>query len=108
MRDVIDRDGNAVLLSPIFGEAIEPSVILWDEMTPLQDSERLGLGERGRYEGRRDYGRQTGSPGSDARGLKEVASRDGTSLFISSQFHRIPPCSKRLVTNVGEALLSLR
>src|SRR5262249_2242823 len=40
MRDVIDRDGNAVLLSPLFGEAIEPSVILWDEMTPLQDSER--------------------------------------------------------------------
>src|SRR5215469_4287128 len=107
MRDVIDRDRDAVLLAPILGEAIEPSVILRDEMTPLQDSKRFGLGESSRYEWRRNCGCQAGSPGSDARCLEEVSSCNGTFLVISSRFHRCPPYRCDFVTNVGDALLGV-
>src|SRR5262249_61695729 len=44
VRDVIDRNSDAVLLAPILSEGIEPAVVLGNEMTPLQDFEGLGLG----------------------------------------------------------------
>src|SRR5262249_181306 len=52
VRDVINRNGDAVLLAPILGEGIEPGVVLGNEMAPLQDFEGLGLGEGVGYEWR--------------------------------------------------------
>src|SRR5262249_27019262 len=45
MWDVVNRNGDAVLLSPVRREAIEPFIVLGHEMAPLKDLQRLGLGE---------------------------------------------------------------
>ena len=39
--DVIDGDGDAVVLAPLLGEAVEPRVVRGDEMAPLEDLQLL-------------------------------------------------------------------
>ena len=93
VRNMIDSDGDAVLFSPVLREAIEPGIELGNEVTPLQYFQRLGLGQGGRHERRRERRCEACSPCSDARCLEEIASRDGTILFVSSGSHRAPPVS---------------
>src|SRR6266498_533577 len=90
VRNVIDSDGDAVLLSPVLREAIEPGIELGHEMAPLDDLQRLGLSKGSRDERRRERRRQAGRPRNGARRLQEVPSRDG-SLLVSSVSHRTTP-----------------
>ena len=46
-RDVVDRDRNIVLLSPVLGELVKPFVVCRNEVTPLHDRQRLGIGQAG-------------------------------------------------------------
>src|SRR5262249_43995218 len=90
MRDVVDGHGNAVLLTPVLGEAVDPPVVFGDEVAPLKDLQGLGRSKGGRHERRRECRRQAGRPGNGARRLQEVPSRDG-SLLVSSVSHRTTP-----------------
>src|SRR5262249_29722936 len=85
MRDVVDGHGNAVLLTPVLGEAVDPPVVFGDEVAPLKDLQRLGGSEGVRHERR-----QARRPCNGARRLQEVPSRDG-SLLVSSVSHRTTP-----------------
>src|ERR1700747_1610548 len=52
--DMIDRDLNLVLRSPVPCELVEPLVIRRDKMAPLHDRQRPGVGHRAGYEWRRE------------------------------------------------------
>src|SRR5262249_26035925 len=90
VRNVIDSDGDAVLLAPVLREAVEPGIELGYEMAPLDDLQRLGLSKGSRDERRGECRRQAGRSCNGARRLQEVPSRDG-SLFVSSVSHRTTP-----------------
>ena len=53
-RDVVDRDRDLVLLAPVLGELVEPCVVFRNEVAPLHDRQRLGVGHGARHEWRRD------------------------------------------------------
>src|SRR6185312_12310300 len=74
--NVVDRNRDLVLLAPVLGEFVEPSVVFRNEMGPLHDGQRFVLGERLRYERRGEHRRGTGRRKSEARLLEETASRD--------------------------------
>src|SRR6185437_10025381 len=75
-RDVVDGDGNLVLLAPVLCELVEPFVIGRNEVTPLHDRKGLGVGQ-----GFRDewcgYQRRAAGGGNGKSGLlQEPASGD--------------------------------
>ena len=72
-RDVVDGDGNLVLLAPVLCELVEPFVVSGNEVAPLHDRQRLGVGHRAGHKGRRH--RAGGDEGA-TRLLQETASRD--------------------------------
>src|SRR5262249_42528757 len=85
--NVIDGDGDAVLLAPLPREAVEPGIELGYEMAPLEEPQCLGLSQGGRHERRREHRRQPDS-GDDARCPQKFSSRHGTFLFVPCRFHR--------------------
>src|SRR5262249_19529995 len=90
MRDVVDGHADAVLLTPVLREAVDPPVVFGAEVAPLKNLQRLGRRKGGAHERRRECRRQAGRPGNGARRLQEVSTRDGT-LFVSSVSHRTTP-----------------
>src|SRR5215467_4479699 len=87
MGNVVDRGVDAVLLAPVADEAVEPFVVLGHEMAPLQDLERLGVGERRRHEGRGDEWRQARRAGGDTALLDESPPVDARFVGLSSLTH---------------------
>src|SRR5262249_38626253 len=78
---VIDRDGDPVLLPPVAGKAIDPPVVLGDEMAPLQDLEGLGFGKSRRDERRRNRWRQARGAGRYADGLEKIPPGGAAAFF---------------------------
>ena len=87
-RDVVDRDGDLVLLAPVLGELVEPFVVSRDEVAPLHDRQRLGVGQRAGDKRRRERRRRAGGDEGETRLLQETASRDARK---SANAHSIPP-----------------
>ena len=75
-RNVVDRDRNLVLVAPFLGEVVEPFVVFRDEVTPLHNRQRLGVGHRARHEWRREHRCRAGSGKGEARVPQESAPRD--------------------------------
>src|SRR5271166_5687291 len=74
--DVVDRDLNVILLPPVLCELVEPCVVRRDEVTPLHNCQRLGVGQCPRYVRRGEHRRCTGGRKGEARFPQEPASRD--------------------------------
>ena len=93
--DVVDGDVDIILLSPILGEVVEPFVVRRNEMAPLHDRQRLGVGQRPRHEWRGKHWCGAGGGKGEARFLQEPASRDMRNSALCSS--SAPP----LLASVG-------
>src|SRR6266516_2242600 len=82
--DVVDGHGDAVVLAPLLGPAVEPGVVAGDEMAPLQDPELLPALRAGGSRGpgaRRQDARAGARGGECAGGPQEFATRDFAAVF---------------------------
>jgi len=87
MGNMVDGGVDAVLLAPVMDEAVDPLVVRRNEVTSLDDFERLGVGQRRRDERRADHRRQAQAAGNRAGPPEKAAPRDSHTTRVSSFTH---------------------